>query len=486
MAALTAVLVSPSGVAAGSGSPPRYSVDPPFVRDGFGRVVFFHGVNAVWKLPPYYPPSRLFGDAKSYFDQRDGRWLAANGFNNVRLGVLFAGVEPKRGVFDASYLDHIQKLVEMLRSYGVTVLLDFHQDMYNEKFQGEGFPAWSVIDDGLPATNCCGFPGNYFTPTLMHVFDNLWANRNALWDQYTAAWRFVASRLGGESNVMGYDLLNEPWPGSQWPSCAQPAGCPAFDTQFLQPFFEHVIAGIRSVDPHGIAWWEPNVTNDFGAANDVGLGSPIADSGHATGISFHDYCLIGGTVPGVSRNDDPACPTQEDITQQRQREAAARNHSALLMTEFGASDDLGDLARVTALADKYMVSWDYWAYGGWSDPTGPASSESMWNNDLDRPGSLKQPKASLLIRTYPQAVAGTPVSFAFHPERTDKEFTLEFKADPSIHAPTVIFVPVTRHYPNGYKVKVDGPAVVTSVPNAPTLTLRNTGSGVVTVTVTTA
>jgi endoglycosylceramidase len=110
----------------------------------------------------------------------------------------------------------------------------------------------------------------------------------------------------------------------------------------------------------------------------------------------------------------------------------------------------------------------------------------MWSNDLVRPGSLKQEKADLLIRTYPQAVAGTPVSFAFHPERTDELFTLEFRTDPSIHAPTVIFVPVQRHYPNGYTVEVHGPAAVTSPPNASLLTLHTTGNGTVTVTVTAA
>src|SRR5438445_5004806 len=104
-AALAAVVVAgtllaPAGSAAERSSPARYVVQAPFVRDRSGRVVFFHGVNAVWKRPPYYPPSRMFGDAKSYFDQRDARFLAHNGFNNVRLGLLFAGVEPKRGMFD--------------------------------------------------------------------------------------------------------------------------------------------------------------------------------------------------------------------------------------------------------------------------------------------------------------------------------------------------------------------------------------------------
>ena len=99
----------------------------------------------------------------------------------------------------------------------------------------------------------------------------------------------------------------------------------------------------------------------------------------------------------------------------------------------------------------------------------------MFENDLDRPGSLKQAKADILIRTYPQAVAGVPKSFSFDPET--KEFLLAFEADPSIDAPTEIFVPVDRHYGGSYTVQVEGPAMVTSAPNATLLTLANTGAG---------
>jgi len=459
-----------------------FRVDGGFIKDKAGRVLFFHGVNAVWKRPPYTPPSTLFGQsaATSYFDERDADFLAANGLNSVRLGVLWVGVEPGRDAFDDAYLDRIMNLVNLLQSRQITVLLDFHQDMYNERYQGEGFPDWATIDDGIPA-NQFGFPQNYFTPAVKRAFDNLWADRDGLWEEFRDAWTRVAARFQTTSNVIGYDLFNEPWPGSQAETCANPEGCPAFDSQTLQPFYEHVMAGIRSVDRRNIIWWEPNVTNDFGAANNVGLVTPIDDPGANQGISLHDYCLAGA-LSGGTNSDDPSCPAQEDLTMQRQREAAARNGSGRFLTEFGASDVLTDVARVAALADQYMVSWHYWAYGDWLDPTGNPGAEGMFADDLDRPASLKQAKADLLIRTYPQAVAGTPQSFAFDP--VSKEFTLRYLADPSILKPTTIFVPVARHYPGGYQVSMTGPARVTSQPNAPLLNLRNTGAaGVVTVTV---
>jgi endoglycosylceramidase len=472
---------------------PRFYADSPFIRDEVGRVRFFHGVNAVWKHGTYYPPA-------THFDETDAQFLADNGLNSVRLGVIWKGAEPARDVFDEAYFDHIEQIVDTLGAYGVTVLLDFHQDMYNERFDGEGFPDWATHTEALadqqagdqtipaaalttvPETNCCGFPGNYFTPATMRAFDNLWTNSFGLWAEFRDFWRHVAARFAGKANVIGYDLLNEPWPGSQWSSCANPAGCPGFDAAFLQRFYEQAITGIRAADPAGMVWWEPNVTNDFGAANGVGLVTPLYDPGANTGISFHDYCLVGGLAPGVSRADDPECPTAEDLTMRRQHEAAERNGAALFLTEFGASDDLVDIARVADLADRSMVSWHYWHYGSWSDPTGNPQAEGMFADDLNRPGSLKQAKADVLIRPYPQAVAGTPVSFRFDP--ATKEFTLTYVVDPAISAPTEIFVPVARHYGGTYAVTVAGPALVTSGTNATTLTLANTGPGTVTVTVT--
>ena len=472
LASLALVALSATVAAAAA---PSYRIDAPFIRDRAGRAVFFHGVNAVWKLTPYYPPSTLFGDseATSYFDRRDADFLAANGLNSVRLGVLFVGVEPARGVIDERYLDRIARIVKLLKRSGVTVLLDFHQDLYNERYAGEGFPDWATIDDGIPATNELGFPGNYFTPAVTRAFDNLWANRDTLWDEYRNAWQRVAARFGGMRNVVGYDLFNEPWPGSQVSTCANPEGCPVFDTQVLQPFYEHVVAGIRAADARSIVWWEPNVTNDFGAANGVGTITPIGDPASNQGISFHAYCLIGGLAPGVSRTNDPACPTQEQLAFQNQVGAAARNGSGLFLTEFGASDESADIARVAAQADAAMISWHYWAYGSWSDPTGNPNEEGLFADDLDRPGSLKQAKADLLIRTYPQAVAGTPQSFAFDP--TTKRFTLTYEAAPTIRKPTIVFVPVARHYGGHYEVAITGPARVTSAPDAPLLQVRNTG-----------
>ncbi|MHB8512821.1 MAG: cellulase family glycosylhydrolase [Actinomycetota bacterium] len=445
------MLSAQSGLAAST----TFHVGSSFIRDSFGRTVILHGVNAVWKLAPYYPPSSLYSSdpvdaAHSYFDDRDGALLESLGFNTVRLGVIWKAVEPTRGSFDGTYLDHIAAIVDMLAAHHITVLLDFHQDMWNEAFQGEGAPDWATYGTELKAMAQFGFSTNYFTPPVGIAFDALWLNRGGIADEYANAWAFVAHRFKDTPNVIGYDLLNEPWPGSQWQTCANPAGCPIFQRALLQPFMEKIAASIRAASGEKIVFWEPDVTNDFGAGNWVGLGIPFADPNNA--ISFHDYCLVGGQfVPGLSRDADPECPVAEQLAFNQQSLAAQRNGSAELLSEFGASDESGDLNRVLTLADTNMVGWQYWSYGNWRDPTGNDGGEGLFTNDLNRFDSASwKSKVALLERPYPQAIAGSPVSYSFDGSTFNVSWTPDGAIDSSAH-PTEIFVPDAR-FPSGYTV----------------------------------
>src|SRR5947208_11452686 len=102
-----------------------------WITDARGRVVVVHGINMVYKLPPYYPGKIGFGDD-------DAAFLARIGFNAVRVGVIWKAVEPSPGRYDDAYIRQIAGTVKALARHQVLSLLDFHQDMYNERFQGEG------------------------------------------------------------------------------------------------------------------------------------------------------------------------------------------------------------------------------------------------------------------------------------------------------------------------------------------------------------
>src|SRR5690242_18335922 len=118
--------------------------------DGAGRVVGFRGVNLVQKFPPITP--QAVG-----FDDDDAAFLAAEGFNVVRLGVVFGAVMPQPGVIDQSYVAGIAHTTRVLQNHGIYTLLDFHQDGYGPGVHGNGFPEWATLTDGLPNPDV-GFP----------------------------------------------------------------------------------------------------------------------------------------------------------------------------------------------------------------------------------------------------------------------------------------------------------------------------------------
>jgi endoglycosylceramidase len=392
-----------------------------WITDAKGRVVILHGVNMVSKRPPYYPAAAGFGED-------DAAFLARNGFNAVRLGVIYKGVEPSPGSYDDGYLDRIAATESTLAQRGIFSQLDFHQDLYNERFQGEGWPDWAVQDDGLLNPQN-GFPANYFTnPALIRAFDHFWANDPGpggvgLQDRYATAWAHVAARFAAADHTLGFDLMNEPWPGSAFVTCLQPAGCPLFDTNTLAPFYRRVISLVRAVDQQKLIWSEPNVLFDFGA--DTSLPALDKDSG----LSFHVYCLPGA-IAGTS---GVGCPELDDRVFQNADKHAQVSGDALILSEFGATDDLATIRSDVQQADQHLVSWEYWHYCECQDPTTSGSGVQAVVIDPSRPPTgenVKQQKLDLLSQPYPQVVAGTPQAFHFD------ESTRELQVSYSTRAPS--------------------------------------------------
>lgn len=426
--------------------------------DGSGRVVLLHGVNAVWKHAPYVAPDTATG-----FTAKDADFLADNGFNAVRLGVLFAGVMPQPGVVDHSYLDKIDRIVQLLAARHIYVLLDFHQDDYNEKFTGEGLPAWAVHDDGLPFVPAGSFFANYFTPALARTFDNFWGDADGLWDKYAAGWSAVASRWSTQPYLMGYDLFNEPSAGSQALTCANPNGCPAFDAT-LQSFYDHVRAAIRTKDRGNLVWYEPQFF--FNALSSSHFGH-IDDPQVA--LSWHDYACAPAFAGSSVIPGDPDCVVNEPRVMDNAETQRAAMGAGALLTEFGSHDDITDLARMTDLADQRLSGWLYWAYKAWDDPTGNPAAEGLFAKDDDL-RTLKAPKANVLIRPYPQAIAGVPTALSWDPAARVMDLHYLARA-----GATDVYVPA-RQYRTGYDAIVTGGRVVSS-PQARHLLVTATGSG---------
>lgn len=155
------------------------------------------------------------------FSVDDVAFLVDNGFNVVCVGVIWVGVELQFGVYDDVYFDGIVVIVQTLVDYGIGLLFDFYQDMYNECFQGEGVLVW-VIDDGGLLNLMFGFFGNYFGNFVQeHVWDGFWRNvlvsdGIGLQDHYVWVWVYVVVRFCDMLLVVGYEVMNELWLGIVW------------------------------------------------------------------------------------------------------------------------------------------------------------------------------------------------------------------------------------------------------------------------------
>ncbi len=377
-----------------------------WITDADGRVVVIHGTNMVYKLAPYYPQAIGFG-------ADDAAFLKSIGFDAVRVGVLWQAVEPRPGVYDDGYLRHTAATVATLARYGIVSLLDFHQDQYNQRFQGEGFPDWSVQDDGLPPEPQLGFGADYVgMPALQRAFDHFWADSPGpggvgLQDRYAAAWAHVAGRFAGDPHVLGYEVMNEPWPGTMWSSCAQTQGCPTFDTGPFAAFYRRAIGSIRRVDRRSLIWYEPQVLFNYGSNTNLpSLGDP------RLGFAFHDYCLQFDFGGGTS-----SCQTSSDLVFANALARTAKTGDALLETEFGATMNPQILEPAVQRADRNMVSWLEWAYCGCNDPTtsGPGAQQAIVLDPGKPPrgSNLNLPTLRILVEPYPQVISGTPLSWGF-------------------------------------------------------------------------
>jgi endoglycosylceramidase len=455
-----------------------------WITDRAGRVVIMHGVNMVYKRAPYHP-------AAVGFNGPDADFLRRYGFNTVRLGVIYKAVEPAPGRYDGAYIRKLRATERILAKRRIFTMVDFHQDQYNEKFEGEGWPDWAVYDDGFPTEPTPGFGPTYFvSPGLNQTFTNFWLNRAGpggigLQDRYAAAWRRVALAFARRPYVMGYDLINEPWPGWQWPTCTHPEGCPPFEEQFLAPMQAKAMRAIREVDRRNLIWYEPVVTTQSGP--EYWVPNPTGDP--RAGMSFHVYCVaaVASFFPGFA---DSSCDQIDPITMQNGVERAEANGDTMMLSEFGATTNQVTIKRLVDLADRHMVSWQWWHYCGCNDPTtaGPGDVQALVADlrRAPRGSNLFHDKLRLLVRPYPQVIAGTPLSFTF--DRGTRVFELAYSTRRASGRGSFrrglsdVFIPRVQ-YRRGYRVRVKGAAVV-SRPNAQHLLLRgNTGARRVDVTI---
>jgi len=239
-------------------SPGLLSVDEHsnHLLDSRGRIRLFHGVNLVCKTPPWYWPQLL---EDSY-----ARDLASWGLNIVRLGVIWSGLEPEEGRYDVQYIAKLRTIIRNFGKHGVSVVLDIHQDVASSWFGTyDGFPPWLVDKLRNPAVRAFPWPLEsvtswflgYVTKEVCCFYQDLYTNKEGAGASLATAWSTLASTLGMESAVIGYDILNEPWTGDAFKDGALLLPGHA-GHRLLAPLYTRIHAAIREVDRDKLVLWE--------------------------------------------------------------------------------------------------------------------------------------------------------------------------------------------------------------------------------------
>jgi endoglycosylceramidase len=438
-------------------------LDPLTLRDGRltdaqGREVVLHGINVHYKRAPYLPHDG--GGVRTSFTEAEAAQLKEWGWNTIRLAFSMEGLMPDPGRIDEDFVRRYVEMVRMAARNGQYVLVDFHQDEFSSKYKGNGMPAWMADDDGIPFGESLGHPNDYIQPAVQRAFRNFFRDSEGQRTAFVEAFAHLARALKDEPGVLGYDMFNEPScefdaetgygdPAKQFANDPKAAGV------CLQPLYDQLVPALQAADPNHPVFYEDFFNTAWGYVP-YGVGEPPNKPWpfENTGLSFHVYC------PHPLRQDTP-CPEHERNAFDRALANAKRNRAWPLLTEFGAVDDLAPTRRALENADRLGVSWQFWSLKTWDDPHPGFGADSL-NPEadgfslIDKQGRVKEGKLKLLARAYPQRIAGSDAKWSFDPDA--RRFEMTWK--PSRDGETVIALPLSVHYREGYSVQATGARAV--------------------------
>lgn len=416
-----------------------YHTDGSWIRDRQNRIVIFRGVNVGGraKLPPFLPLERA----------EDVDQIATWGVNLVRFVMTWEGVEPEPDEYDDAYLAKVEEQVGWFHERGIEVFLDFHQDLYSRLYCGDGAPLWATPEDhrARAGEGSSGAPGHevaifdcgdkwftfYLTPEVSQAWDRFWNNEDGLQDHYARAFRRVAKHFRDHTAVIGYEIMNEPYPGTLKGTGG------GVERDKIMPFYRKVAEAIREGDPHSLILYEPAVTSTIFLQSEVdhlGLDNIV--------LSPHFYVIAGltGSAP-------------YDQTEKQLERGIGFVHGLaeglgipMILGEYGAHPSMENGYRLITdyyrELDEPFLSGTIWHYD---------TSVPEWNDEgvsLVDPDRTERPYVEAIIRPYARRIAGVPLEMRFDPE--SRVFTLVFQRDESVTGPTVIYLPSSRIYPAGF------------------------------------
>jgi endoglycosylceramidase len=361
--------------------------------------------------------------------EREPDWaeMRAWGVSGIRLLVFWGAIEPERGVFDQRYLDSVRAVAAAAGRAGLWVVLDMHQDIFSWCFTGDGAPAWAC-PEGISFTPQSPWFLNYFAPAVQAAFDRLWTDA-ALQGELVESWRRMARAVAGVDAVIGFDLFNEPFPGT--------AKVQVFEPELLAPFYERARAAVLAEAPGRVAMASPNVLTQT-IKSMRGHYPPIERADTVFSPHLYDAGLDQGQAYSGWTSWRQA--DFESFVEDTRRVGAP-----VVIGETGAIGSVPGAGQyvtdVLDAADTALFGVMLWAWGR-------TGGFGLQNPD----GTSKDTARALAGRAYPVAVAGRLVSTAW--KAADRSLTFVLDPEPLATAPTEVATP-TALFPDQLLVRCE-------------------------------
>jgi len=436
--------------------------------DPHGRHIILHGINLVNKNKDV---NYLGNETPETFSQ-----MKSWGFNCIRLGIIWDGLEPEPGIYDEEYLKGIDQRITWAGENDMYVFLDMHQDLFSVKFS-DGAPEWATLDEGKPHETGDVWSASYLiSPAVQTAFDNFWKNTAVeggigVQDHYSNAWKHLAERYADNPTVIGYDLMNEPFPGSSanmvMPAILQQYGMIVaeetgkipteeelmmswgsvdkrvklleeltdiekysriisgigpisheFEKNDLSKMYNKVTNAIREVDENHIIFLNHSYFSNMGIESGIEIPTR-ADGTKDPLVAYgaHGYDLVVDT----KGNDNSSFERVGFIFDQIGK-TSKKLGVPLLVGEWGAygrnPNTLDDGKFVISKYEELLASDTYWAY---------------------EPGIENFGYLDILKRHYPVAVSGKLDSYSY--SFKDRKFSCVWDEEASVTANTEIYIP---------------------------------------------
>ncbi len=424
------LLIFSAGMASGAGNSEKLSVlraDQNRLKDGEGREVILRGVNTGGrsKMPPFFPfdPEPDFETALNKYADR----VQSLGFNVVRLLVIYEAGEPARGKYDQDYLQKYDAMVEAFARRGIYIIIDSHQDLYSRRLCGDGLPDWALPEkyQNDPAhADCRLWSLRYFTNPVASTADRFWSNADGVQDSYAAFFRMLAERYKNEPAVIGFEPINEPFPG--WSGMAHYS---EWNQEHLFRLDQKVAKAVQSADPRYL------ILVDLCPLENQGAWNPRMTKPEINNLVLAPHYYDPGTF-GIPFGK---AGQQKLIRRGLTRDRALGDfwNSPALLTEYGISPLFKSapsyINKLYGTIDQLLLSGTFWE---------ASISKTVWNlenTSIFEPDGSLRPGALALDRPYPRAVSGKIDKFSFDPETGELE--LGWRENPELKSPTEIYLP---------------------------------------------